>query len=209
MGMLNLRRRVMKGGDDIPYQRVEYLEVTSQSAPAYIDTEYIPQGLDIEIYIKFMPIERLATSSVWFNTFNSAIDNINTTRIWRIIQVSTDFINICNMSINTISIGMYAYNKVVHEVQLLPTKIVVDGNTYNNPTTADGENHATLILFNGHSKSIQIAGRMYYFKLNKAGVPILDLLPVRIGDVGYMYDKVSGKLFGNSGEGKFILGPDI
>ena len=34
------------------------------------------------------------------------------------------------------------------------------------------------------------------------------LIPVRIGQVGYMYDKVKGKLFGNSGTEDFVLGPD-
>lgn len=37
----------------------------------------------------------------------------------------------------------------------------------------------------------------------------IDLIPVRRGNVGYMYDRVSGKFFGNSGTGNFILGPDI
>jgi hypothetical protein len=37
---------------------------------------------------------------------------------------------------------------------------------------------------------------------------VIDFIPVRIGNVGYMYDKVSGKLFGNTGTGNFILGPD-
>lgn len=36
-----------------------------------------------------------------------------------------------------------------------------------------------------------------------------DAIPVRVGNVGYMYDKVSGRLFGNAGTGDFILGPDI
>jgi hypothetical protein len=36
----------------------------------------------------------------------------------------------------------------------------------------------------------------------------MDLIPVRIGNVGYMYDKVSGQLFENQGTGNFILGPD-
>ena len=35
-----------------------------------------------------------------------------------------------------------------------------------------------------------------------------DFIPVRVGDVGYMYDRVSGELFGNSGTGAFIIGPD-
>lgn len=40
------------------------------------------------------------------------------------------------------------------------------------------------------------------------GVTTLDLIPVRVGTTGYMYDKVSGQLFGNAGTGQFILGPD-
>lgn len=50
--------------------------------------------------------------------------------------------------------------------------------------------------------------KMYYFKLYEGNVLILDFIPVRVGQVGYMYDKVSGQLFGNSGTGNFILGPD-
>lgn len=34
------------------------------------------------------------------------------------------------------------------------------------------------------------------------------LVPVRIGTVGYLYDKISNKLYSNSGTGDFILGPD-
>ena len=36
-----------------------------------------------------------------------------------------------------------------------------------------------------------------------------DMIPVRVGTVGYMYDKVSGQLFGNSGTGAFLYGLDI
>lgn len=35
-----------------------------------------------------------------------------------------------------------------------------------------------------------------------------DGIPVRVGDKGYIYDKVNGKLHGNSGTGTFTLGPD-
>lgn len=37
----------------------------------------------------------------------------------------------------------------------------------------------------------------------------IDLTPVRVGTVGYMYDRVSGQLFGNKGTGAFVLGPDV
>ena len=36
----------------------------------------------------------------------------------------------------------------------------------------------------------------------------MNLIPVRVGQVGYMYDTVSGQLFENSGTGSFIVGPD-
>lgn len=35
----------------------------------------------------------------------------------------------------------------------------------------------------------------------------MDLIPVRIGTTGYMYDKISGQLL--AGTGEFILGQDI
>lgn len=37
---------------------------------------------------------------------------------------------------------------------------------------------------------------------------VRDYIPVRKGNVGYMYDQVSGQLFGNAGTGAFIVGPD-
>lgn len=50
--------------------------------------------------------------------------------------------------------------------------------------------------------------RLYSFIFKKGNEVIQDLIPVRKGTVGYMYDKISGQLFGNGGTGNFILGPD-
>lgn len=48
-----------------------------------------------------------------------------------------------------------------------------------------------------------------FYKVFFDDVLMLDLISVRKGNVGYMYDKVSGQLFGNAGTGEFILGPDV
>lgn len=48
-----------------------------------------------------------------------------------------------------------------------------------------------------------------YFKAFCKNEIVCDLVPVRIAAVGYMYDKVSKRLIGNAGNGKFILGSDI
>lgn len=52
---------------------------------------------------------------------------------------------------------------------------------------------------------IQIYG---YKDVDENGIIIRDFIPVRVAQVGYMYDKVSGQLFGNAGTGNFILGND-
>lgn len=50
--------------------------------------------------------------------------------------------------------------------------------------------------------------RIKYAKFHKGSTLVRDYIPVRRGAVGYMYDRVSGKLFGNDGTGAFIIGPD-
>lgn len=52
-------------------------------------------------------------------------------------------------------------------------------------------------------------GRIYYLRVYESGVLLHNYIPVRIGQVGYLYDRVSGTLFSNAGTGSFILGPDI
>lgn len=53
------------------------------------------------------------------------------------------------------------------------------------------------------------SGKIYYCQITQGSELIMDLIPVRIGSVGYMYDKVSDRLFGNAGTGSFVLGPDV
>lgn len=51
--------------------------------------------------------------------------------------------------------------------------------------------------------------RVRYAKFYRNGSIVQDLVPVAIGSVGYLLDRVSGQLFGNQGTGNFVLGPDI
>ena len=53
------------------------------------------------------------------------------------------------------------------------------------------------------------AGKIYSLKIHVSGVLVRYFVPVRVGTVGYLYDKVSGTLFGNAGTGAFVLGPDV
>jgi hypothetical protein len=52
--------------------------------------------------------------------------------------------------------------------------------------------------------------KMYSFKIYDGNNNLrLDMIPVRVGTTGYMYDRVSGRLFGNLGTGGFGIGNDI
>ena len=51
-------------------------------------------------------------------------------------------------------------------------------------------------------------GRIYSLSISRMGQPIADYIPVRKDGVGYIFDRVSGQLLGNSGTGNFIVGPD-
>lgn len=50
--------------------------------------------------------------------------------------------------------------------------------------------------------------RLKYVRIINNGVLVRDMIPVRKGNTGYLYDKVSGRLFGNQGTGSFVVGSD-
>lgn len=46
-------------------------------------------------------------------------------------------------------------------------------------------------------------------KIYSGSTLIRDYIPVRVGTVGYLYDRVNGKLVSGEGPGSFTLGPDV
>lgn len=76
----------------------------------------------------------------------------------------------------------------------------ITGNTY--PIYLFASNRAGTVTQCSHIKLARV-------KIYNDSTIIRDLIPVRVGQVGYMYDRVSKKLFGNQGTGSFVLGPDV
>lgn len=67
----------------------------------------------------------------------------------------------------------------------------------------------TIKLFANNTNYTASHVRIYSFSVeNGQGNKIIDFIPVRVGQVGYMYDRVSSQLYGNDGTGDFILGND-
>ena len=58
--------------------------------------------------------------------------------------------------------------------------------------------------------TIPMIGRVYNFKIMDGNAVVRDFIPVRKDGVGYLYDKVSGQLFGNAASsGAFTFGNDV
>ena len=50
--------------------------------------------------------------------------------------------------------------------------------------------------------------RIGWCKIYSGNTLVRDYIPVRVGQIGYLYDNVSGELFCNAGTGSFVLGAD-
>lgn len=59
------------------------------------------------------------------------------------------------------------------------------------------------------SQTSQVGGlRVKAFSMSDNNETLRDYTPVRVGSVGYFYDKISKQLFGNSFAGELVIGPD-
>lgn len=84
---------------------------------------------------------------------------------------------------------------------------------HNGSTTSAFTTTGNFVLFGASVGSEQqtdaanSGSRLYRARVVDTGVD-LDLIPVRVGQVGYLYDKNSGRLFGKSGVDNFVIGND-
>jgi hypothetical protein len=100
----------------------------------------------------------------------------------------------------------YTYKFVFNGTTLVSYK---DGVQYSSNNVSNCENPNVLRLFTRQDLNTNNSNfRLYGFSLIKDNIKVLDLIPVRVGQTGYLYDKVSGTLFGNAGSGDFIIGND-
>ena len=91
---------------------------------------------------------------------------------------------------------------------------VIDGGVYSGGSTVNTNTSIyNLCLFaiggtNGAAAQLFIKQKLKNTVIKKNGIVVRDFIPVRVGQVGYLYDRVSGELFGNAGTGNFTLGSD-
>ena len=195
-------QRISQGGGEVepplPYDaEVEYLESTG--------TEFITTGVNydngavnIELDVEILP------NSI---TGNSGVFGIDTAAGRWFGQSTANQVYGCGStaSNSNIHIGTRIIAGLVFGNGI---RLTINGNYIGSRGSGVGTRNFWLFKAGGGG-TVHAPLRLYYTKIRDANnVMVRDLIPVRVGQVGYMYDRVSRQLFGNAGTGDFIVGPD-
>ena len=191
------------------YKQIEYLENTGNN---FITTNYIPNSNNLVIKTKFY-LSGYSTTVAWIAWFTGYSGEQNNT--FRVIRFNTTnnsvYVNHNSKANNGGTQVSISGLNTLYDITLSHGKININGTETNISTTSGNENTSPFTLFANGGVSTPTSftyGRFYYFSVYDGNNPVLNLVPVRVGNVGYMYDTVNKKLFGNSGSGSFVLGPD-
>lgn len=197
------RRRLMMGQGEsvLPYDsEVEYLQGDKYS---YINTGMKASGI---LHIKTYLVDFFSSATGYWPFGGRNAYNNNAYGLF--VATDTGLLNVAYNG-NTNEFNKYSSYPSSCWVEMKSGSIKV-GSTTHTFTAKTFTSSYNVILFglnNGGSIircSVKI-GKTFITD----GTTTLDLIPVRVGTVGYMYDKLSGRLLGNDGSGTFILGNDI
>ena len=194
------------------YCECEYLESTGTQ---YIDTGVIPSNKKISAEVKFKLNGVFGSPSADTAGIIGSVKTDNTNNF----QFSV-FNGNWRTKINTFGSYNGNWDSNEHVIKLNTENGTILDNTVIISTqyTTPGENTVSLYLgavnYNGStvvSNNIyRLKGLLYYCKIYDNGTLVRDFIPVMGWDgKGYMYDKVSGQLFGNAGTGDFVMGRQI
>lgn len=188
-----MRRRA--AGKVLPYDaEVEYLESTG--------TQWIDTGINLREVVTVSATvsisKHVTANSALFGAF---FDNANAPKLQVYVNGQNRWGNVNST--------YYTYDGV-------PTgqNITLNSDyTISATTKAPQASDATIYIFmrnNNTGSNLPFDGlRLHDFVAMRNDITLRRYIPVRVGQVGYMYDKVSGQLFGNQGTGAFVVGPDV
>lgn len=185
---------------NLPYDaQVEYLESDGTqyiNTGVYLNTSNFEVGYDI-----------LGNKFYWGYTHQGSGRGT-----WISVETSSAFFG--NLSNRTVSISTSNdENTIKYESQ---SGITVNGNFYSKTFSIGNDSIANTPLyifgrydFRSMAIDTDAVSKLKSFYLKNNGTLVVDMIPVRKDGVGYMYDRVSGQLFGNDGTGDFIIGSDV
>lgn len=216
MNPLLIRRRgMMMAGKVLPYDaEIEYLEANNTYADlqladtTYLDTLIYADGwtsLEIKYSMSDTKVQRRICGCYWdlvYLIYTNGQTKIATSFSDSSNDAKSTFVQFVSNTQYIVIVNAENLRTYINGV-LTTTRTTRPTNTCEN----------TFKLFAAVDGQKQANGRIYYCKLwhtdNGVQTMLRDFIPVRVGTVGYMYDRVSEQLFGNAGTGDFVLGPDV
>lgn len=193
----------------LPYDaEIEFLESTGTQ---YINTGFTNVG-GCEIEVEYATTANSSGNTVAYGSRTNA----NTNTCASFSNDSTIILDFQKTDTNnnriSISIGQLG-DRVKTVGTLSHGEIYVNGQlsiSKNRKSSASFTLAQPLTLFKLNNTTWALSPlRLYHFKITKDSAALIDMIPVRVGTTGYMYDKVSKTLFGNAGTGDFVLGNDV
>lgn len=201
-GYAALVDQIQQGGGTLPYDaEVEWL---GGDAASYIDTGIKASGI---LHIKIYLVDYFTSGMLGGWPFGGR-NAYNNNAYGMFVATDTKKLNVAyNGSTNVFN--TYTSYPQSCWVEMNSGSIKV-GSTTHTFTARTFTSSYNVILFGLNNGGTMLPG---YSKIGTTfiydGTTMKYLIPVRVGQVGYMYDKISGTLFGNANStGAFTLGPD-
>lgn len=190
------------GGSTLPYDaEVEYL---GGDGASYIDTGMKAAGT---FHIKTYLVDFFTSTFLGDWPFGGRTA-YNNNAFGMYIDSGSNLINIAYGE-KTLPLATYSSYPQSCWVEMKGGSINIGSTTY--PLTAKTFTSSyNVILFGLNNGGSMISSRAKIGKtLIYDGTTMMYLIPVRVGQVGYFYDKISDTLIGNAGSGSFVLGNDV
>ena len=184
----------------LPYDaEIEYLE---RDSAAYIDT-----GIEVKGTLQFEAKMKTVVGS--YGYFGGYLPNQSSSanRYYLLKNAATgkeDF------GYGAAGVGSFTAVTAIRTMSYKGTTFMIDSSSYTVARKTFSFNKNFRIFTVQDYGSAAAGTRVYYFKIWDGDTLVRDYIPVRVGQVGYLYDKVGGRLYGNANStGAFILGNDV
>lgn len=194
----------------LPYDaKVSYLASNSE---AYIDTGISGNNNNLEITIKFLFTTFVAYGAIYGNY---VAEGTNCNRLILAYSSGNGLVCINSAAGGTGNNSISISPNIPYSISVKRNSITINGTSYSPSNLASGtENNNNIALFNrsvtNPNTTRNIGLRIYSCQIRDNGVLVRDFIPVRVGQEGFLYNKVDSTFFGNAAEsGAFILGNDI
>ena len=228
--MIEGTRMMMKRGAPTPFPYDAEVEWISSDGNAWIDTGIVPNG--------FVPFSmRCVLGSSWVQSVFFGCRDVDT-GMMNVNEITFFFgcpNNDRRFALKPrVNTSYYAWNKTAyagneyydgnfHDIQCVESSesgsyngyaLYVDGSMVSLGVSASGKNSSNnmtscaLFAFKFGDSAVYVTNPSLGFKIQSLQLGGLDLIAVRKGQTGYLYDRALGTLLGNAGTGAFTIGPD-